>query len=58
MTDDNEGEDRPVSDQWSALAPAVKRVVRQSLAEWLEKEYAPRAEMSAELCTLLKRMDE
>jgi hypothetical protein len=36
----------------------VRQAFRQSLAEILAKEYAPLAEMSAELRTLLKRVDD
>ena len=56
--DDTRLEDHPLSHHWDPLDPRVKRAVRQSLAEWLAKEYAPPAEIPPELRALLKRMDE
>jgi hypothetical protein len=51
-------EDHPMSQHWAPLDPKVKRAVRQSLAECLAKEYAPPAEIPAELRALLARMDQ
>ena len=58
MTDDKKPSERHLSTRKPTLAPEVKRAFRQSLAEWFAKEYAPPAEMSAELRALLKRMEE
>ena len=58
MTPHDKNEQQHLSHHWDPLDPNVKRAVRQSLAEWLAKEYAPTTEMSAELRALLKRMEE
>jgi hypothetical protein len=58
MTDDKKPNEHPLSERWPTLAPEVKRAFQQSLAEWLTKEYAPPAELSAELRALLSRMEE
>jgi hypothetical protein len=50
-------EEQPVSRHWAPLDPKVRRAVRQSLADWLSKEYAPPAEVSPELGALLARIE-
>jgi hypothetical protein len=50
-------EEQPMSRHCAPLDGRVKRAVRQSLAEWLAKEYAPPAEISPELGALLARIE-
>jgi hypothetical protein len=58
MTTHDKNEEQHLSHNWDPLDPKVKQAVRQSLADWLAKEYAPPAEIPPELRELLKRMDE
>ena len=50
-------EQPPVSQYWAPLDLKVKRAVRQSLADWLAKEYALPTEISPELRALLARIE-
>jgi hypothetical protein len=47
-----------MSRQWRLLDPKLKRAVRQSVAEWLAREYAPAADLPPELRALLQQMDD